>query len=75
MNKGTGQMNRKETGQGPKLKKPRHYHQERFYTIRSMKGASTILLQYLLLNMFLVLNNNLGEIGAKRICEVSMKKL
>ena len=40
-----------------------------------MKGASTILLQYLLLNMFIVLNDNLGEIGAKRIYEVSMKKL
>ena len=26
-----------------------------------------ILLQYLLLNMFIDLNNNLGEIGAKRI--------
>ena len=69
-------MNRKETGQGPKLKKLHHYHQERFYAIRNIKGASNILLQYLLLNMFiLVLNNNLGEIGAKRIGYVSMKKL
>ena len=68
-------MNGKETGQGPKLKKTRHYHQERFYTIRSMKGASTILLLYLLLNMSIDLNNNAGEIGAKRIGWVSMKKL
>ena len=60
-------MNKKETGQGPKMKKTHHDHQERFYAIRNIKGASTILLQYLLLNMFIDLNNNLGEIGAKRI--------
>ena len=34
-----------------------------------MKGASTILLQYLLLNMFIDLKNYLGEIGAKRLGE------
>ena len=60
-------MNRKVTGQGPKLKKTHHYHQEQFYAIRNMKGASTILLQYLLLNMSIDLINNLGEIGAKWI--------
>ena len=68
-------MNRKETGQGPKLKKPYHYHQEGFETIRNMKGASTIFLQYSPLNMSIVLNNNLEEIGAKRIGKASMKEL
>ena len=31
-----------------------------------MKGASTIFLQYFPLNMSIVWNNNIGEIGAKR---------
>ena len=31
-----------------------------------MKGASTIFLQYFPLNMSIVWNNSLGEIGAKR---------
>ena len=48
------------------MKKPHHYHLEQFEAIRNMKGASTIFGQYFPLNMSTVLNNNLGEIGAKR---------
>ena len=61
-------MNKKRDGAGAKIEKTSPLSP-------GVKGASTILLQYLLLNMFIDLKDNLEEIGAKRICEVSMKKL
>ena len=60
-------MNRKETGQGPKLKKHHPDPQEWFLAIRNMNGATTIFWQYSQLNMSIGLNNNLEDIGAKQI--------
>ena len=65
-------MNRKETGQRPKLKKPHHYHLEQFEAIKNMKGASTIFGQYLPLNMstFLTLTSVNGALRVPYVTPV-----